>query len=134
MADRIHHCSVDTVEWFENLPEDIDISYGALIGGFNDENVVKREGDPVWFLEVSGGEYRGPIRFCPFCGERLPEYLLMNSWWAKQEWPCYCQGDDPIIHTHYSDEPHFCARCLDCHAYRPRIPEDAAIRILLGPE
>lgn len=57
----------------------------------------------------------------------------MNDWWAKQEWPCVCQGNDPWLHTHYDHGPHPCARCLECQGYQPRIPEHIAIRILFGP-
>ncbi len=31
--------------------------------------VYKRDGIKPWILQF--GEYRGGIRFCPFCGERL---------------------------------------------------------------
>ena len=58
----------------------------------------------------------------------------MNQWWAKQEWYCVCQGLDPWVHVHYEDANHACARCSRCKSYRPDIPEQVAIRMLLGPE
>ena len=33
---------------------------------------------------------------------------------------CECQGDDdPIYHAHYPDDPHRCARCIQCIRFRP---------------
>lgn len=58
----------------------------------------------------------------------------MNSWWSQQEWYCKCQDRDPWMHVHHMVSPHSCARCAACKAYEPNIPEEAAIRILLGPE
>lgn len=58
----------------------------------------------------------------------------MNSWWAKQNYFCRCQGDDPIIHTHYDLPGHKCARCIECRGYSPLLTEKQAIEILIGPE
>jgi hypothetical protein len=32
---------------------------------------------------------------------------------------CTCQ-DEATPHTHYTEFPHACARCLECKAYTPR--------------
>lgn len=72
MSDLVHRCPEEALEWWQLLPDGYDVAYGALIDSLrDDEAIVKREHDPVWFFEVNGNEYRGPIRFCPFCGERL---------------------------------------------------------------
>lgn len=53
-----------------------------------------------------------------------------NPWWIMQTAYCVCQGSDPVVHTHYQDEPHGCARCVKCNAYQPlrapEAPEDEA--------
>lgn len=36
---------------------------------------------------------------------------------------CECQGSDPTPHKHYYEPPHSCARCLECKAYKPAIPD-----------
>ncbi len=57
----------------------------------------------------------------------------MNEWWSRQEFHCVCQGDDQWVHVHRSEPGHGCARC-HCSHYQPNIPEDVAIRMLIGPE
>jgi hypothetical protein len=59
-----------------------------------------------------------------------------NRWWCAQEWPCVCNKtgrNQQYIHTHREDGDHSCAAC-PCRSYRPDIPEQTAIRVLLGPE
>lgn len=71
---KIHHCDAETVDWFSAaMHEDLYVSFGALLDDLKEDMpVIKEANDPVWMLSVNGGEYRGPIRFCPFCGEKLP--------------------------------------------------------------
>lgn len=67
----VHVCSKEAYTWFDDLQDDdVDVSFGALVDTL-DGCVVKNDKDPVWMLEVNGNEYRGPIRFCPFCGVKL---------------------------------------------------------------
>jgi hypothetical protein len=68
----LHQCPDEALNWQKNLPEEIDIANGALVDDINrDQPIVKKARDHVWMLEVNGNEYRGPIRFCPWCGENL---------------------------------------------------------------
>jgi hypothetical protein len=56
----------------------------------------------------------------------------MTPGWL-QEWPCICNRGERIFHAHYVEGLHSCARGCGCKEYRPDIPEQEAIRILLGP-
>lgn len=58
---------------------------------------------------------------------------MANPWWDKQEFYCVCQGTDMWVHVHRAEGQHSCARCSECNQYRPNIPEQVAIRIMLGP-
>lgn len=66
-----HICPPPIREWFDNLPDDYYTSFGALGTPGDDAFIDLRQGEHAFGLSVNGGEYRGPIRFCPWCGEEL---------------------------------------------------------------
>lgn len=48
--------------------------YGRLVDDTKDLKgncVYKLPGEKMFGLAVNGGEYRGPILYCPFCGMKL---------------------------------------------------------------